>query len=70
MNFNSTQSKDHTKPNSGIPLLALIGLGLASSFTMTGCIAAAAAAGAGAGYAVGHEQGEDHVSEGIHEDDD
>jgi len=37
---------------------------------LSGCVAAAAAAGAGAGYAVGHEQGEDHVTSGEHGDDD
>lgn len=42
----------------------------ASSMMISGCLAAAAAAGAGAGYAVGHEQGEDHVSTGEHVDDD
>jgi hypothetical protein len=48
-------------------LITLIGL----STTLGGCLAAAAAgAGAGVGYAVGHESGEDHVSEGKHADDD
>lgn len=42
----------------------------AATMTMSGCLAAAAAAGAGAGYAVGHEQGENHVQDGVHTDDD
>jgi hypothetical protein len=40
------------------------------TFAMHGCLAAAAAGGAGVGYAVGHENGEDHVREGEHGDDD
>ena len=40
------------------------------TFAMHGCLAAAAAGGAGVGYAVGHEQGEDHVRDGEHGDDD
>ena len=68
MTLQSTQK--NTTPRVNAAVLAVIGLGLVSTFSMTGCLAAAAAAGAGAGYAVGHEQGEDHVSEGVHEDDD
>lgn len=74
MFLNKTQCHDrvpkYTKPDSKITPLAFLGLGLATSLSMNGCLAAAAAAGAGAGYAVGHEQGEDHVNEGVHEDDD
>lgn len=51
-------------------LLVALMITSASSMLLSGCLAAAAAAGAGAGYAVGHEQGEDHVNEGVHEDDD
>lgn len=51
-------------------LIAATALCLIASTQLTACIAAAAAAGAGAGYAVGHEQGEDHVTEGKHGDDD
>lgn len=54
-----------------IGLVAALVLTSASSMLLTGCLAAVAAgAGAGAGYAVGHEQGEDHVREGEHGDDD
>ncbi|MHA7813428.1 MAG: hypothetical protein ACX94C_08560 [Phycisphaerales bacterium] len=67
-------ARKHTAHDASSPLrAALIGailLTSTASMALTGCIAAAAAAGAGAGYAVGHEQGEDHVTSGKHGDDD
>ena len=53
-----------------IATVSVLLLTSASAMTLSGCLAVAAGAGAGVGYAVGHEQGEDHVSEGVHEDDD
>jgi len=53
-----------------VALYAAIILTSTTAMVLSGCVAAAAAAGAGAGYAVGHEQGEDHVTSGEHGDDD
>ena len=51
-----------------VALYAAIILTSTTAMVLSGCVAAAAAAGAG--YAVGHEQGEDHVTSGEHGDDD
>ena len=65
-NTTSSQPRNATR----FALISFIILTSASAMTLSGCIAAAAAAGAGAGYAIGHEQGEDHVTSGEHGDDD
>jgi len=59
-----------TKHRGRLPTGVMLVLLTAATMTMSGCLAAAAAAGAGAGYAVGHEQGENHVQDGVHTDDD
>ena len=69
----SEDERDRLKRSSDWARRAGYGMLAASvlaSLALGGCIAMAAAAGAGAGYAVGHEQGEDHVTEGVHGDDD
>ncbi|MBO6738454.1 MAG: hypothetical protein JJ916_01215 [Phycisphaerales bacterium] len=67
------EQHNHTPLNrvpSQVALYTAVILTSTTAMVLSGCIAAAAAAGAGAGYAVGHEQGEDHVTSGEHGDDD
>ncbi len=69
----SQEQHNHTPLNrapSQVALYTAVILTSTTAMVLSGCIAAAAAAGAGAGYAVGHEQGEDHVTSGEHGDDD
>lgn len=69
----SQEHHSHTplkRAPSQVALYTAIILTSTTAMVLSGCIAAAAAAGAGAGYAVGHEQGEDHVTSGEHGDDD
>ncbi|MBO6514612.1 MAG: hypothetical protein JJ974_11665 [Phycisphaerales bacterium] len=58
------RSQDMRRLITGIVAFAV---GLIGTIAMSGCLAAAAG---GVGYAIGHEQGEDHITEGKHGDDD